>query len=88
MIWKVKEAQDKFQELIGAADIEPQPIYNQDRMVAVVIEPATFQRFLDWQQSQSPVSLSTALTSLRQICEEEDYTLEAPARSDRANPFE
>jgi hypothetical protein len=54
----------------------------------VVIEPATFQRFLDWQQSQSPVSLSTALTSLRQICEEENYTLEIPARNDRANPFE
>jgi hypothetical protein len=31
MIWKVKEAQDKFQELIGAADIEHQLIYNQDR---------------------------------------------------------
>jgi hypothetical protein len=48
MIWKVKEAQAKFQELIGAADIEPQPIYHQDRMVAVVIEPITFQKFLDW----------------------------------------
>jgi hypothetical protein len=82
MIWKVKEAQDKFQELIGAADTEPQPIYNQDRMVAVAIEPATFQKFLDWQHSQSSVSLSETLASLRQICEEEDYTLEIPARSD------
>jgi hypothetical protein len=88
MIWKVKEAQAKFQELIGAADTEPQPIYNQDRMVAVVIEPAIFQKFLDWQHSQSPVSLSAALTSLRQICEEEDYILEIPARRDRSNPFE
>jgi hypothetical protein len=88
MIWKVKEAQDKFQELIGAADSEPQPIYNQDRLVAVVIEPTTFQKFLDWQHSQSPVSLSETFTSLRQICEEENYILEIPSRSDRSNPFD
>ena len=88
MIWKVKEAQDKFQELIGAADTEPQPIYNQDRMVAVVIEPAIFQKFLDWQQSQSPVSLWASFKSLQQMCEEEDYILEVPFRNDRSNPFE
>jgi hypothetical protein len=88
MIWKVKEAQDKFQELIGAADSEPQPIYNQDRLVAVVIEPTTFQKFLDLQHSQSLVSLSETFTALRQICEEENYILEIPSRSDRSNPFD
>jgi hypothetical protein len=88
MIWKVKEAQDKFQELIGAADKEPQSIYSQDRMVAVVIEPMIFQKFLNWQQNQSSVSLSESLTSLRQICKEEDYSLEIPDRSDRSNPFD
>lgn len=87
MLWKVKEAQDKFQELIDAADIEPQQIYNQDRIVAVVVEPTIFQKFLDWQQSQSPAPLPEALTSLRQICEEENYILEIPSRNDRSNPF-
>lgn len=46
MIWKVKEAQDKFQELIDAADTEPQPIYHQDRMVAVVIEPSAYSSLI------------------------------------------
>jgi hypothetical protein len=88
MIWKVKEAQDKFPELINAAEVEPQSIYNQDRLVAVLVKPVTFQKFLDWQQSQPRSSLAETLTLLTEICEEENYVLEVPARIDRANPFD
>lgn len=39
-----------------------------------------------WQQ-QTQHPLSQVFAELRQICEEENYTLEVPARSDRPNPF-
>jgi hypothetical protein len=88
MIWKVKEAQDKFPELINAAEVEPQSIYDRDRLVAVLVKPITFQKFIDWQQSQPRSSLSETLTLLTEICEEENYVLEFPARIDRSNPFD
>lgn len=38
-------------------------------------------------QQQPQTSLASAFTELRQICQEENYSLEIPVRVDRANPF-
>ncbi len=38
-------------------------------------------------QKYSIPSLNVAFAELRQICQEENYSLEIPARSDRDNPF-
>lgn len=87
MNWKIEEAQQKFPELMSAAVAEPQLIYNQDKLVAAIVEAELFQDFLVWQQQQRQPSLAASFTQLRQICAEESYTLEIPPREDRLNPF-
>lgn len=87
MNWKIEEAQQKLSELISSAVTEPQLIYNQDKLVAAIIEAELFQDFLAWQQQQRQPSLAASFTQLRQICVEENYTLEIPPREDRLNPF-
>lgn len=87
MTWKIEDAQQRFGELIQAVEQEPQLIYQQNQLVAVVVEAQTYQQFLQWQQQQAQRSLSQAFAELRQICEEEDYTLDIPGRRDRSNPF-
>lgn len=86
MPWKLEDAEQKFSELIHAVVEEPQLIYDQNQLVAAVVKADVFQAFLAWQQSQKP-PLASAFTELRQLCIEENYQLETPPRSDRANPF-
>lgn len=80
MNWKIEEAQQKLSELISSAVTEPQLIYNQDKLVAAIIEAELFQDFLAWQQQQRQPSLADAFSQLRQLCVEENYTLEIPPR--------
>jgi uncharacterized protein (DUF952 family) len=87
MSWKFEEAQQHFSDLIQAVEQEPQLIYRQNQLIAVVVEAEAFQKFLQWQQQQTQRPLSQAFAELRQICEEENYTLEIPQRSDRLNSF-
>lgn len=87
MNWKIEEAQQKLSELINAAVTEPQLIYNQDKLIAAIIEAELFQDFLAWQQQQRKPSLANAFSQLRKLCAEENYTLEIPPREDRFNPF-
>lgn len=86
MNWKIEQAQQNFSELMSAAVEEPQLIYNQDKLIAAVIEAETFQEFLAWQQQNKP-SLADAFVQLRQLCEDENYTLEVSPRQDRFNLF-
>ncbi len=86
MNWKIEEAQQKFSELMSAAVSKPQLIYNQEKLVAAVVE-AEFQDFLAWQQQQRQPSLAEVFSQLRQLCAEENYTLEIAPREDRLNPF-
>lgn len=87
MNWKIEQAQQKFSQLISEAVEEPQLIYNQDQLVAVVVEAELFREFMEWKQQHHQRSLADAFSELRQICVEEDYTLEVPPRHDRFNPF-
>ncbi len=82
MNWKIEQAQQQLSQLIGDAIEEPQLIYNQDRLVAAVVEPELFQEFLEWKHQHHKRSLADAFTELRQICVEEDYSLEVPPRQD------
>jgi hypothetical protein len=79
MNWKIEEAQQKFSEVMSAAVSEPQLIYNHDKLVAAVVEAELFQDFLAWQQQQRKPSLGDAFSQLRQLCAEENYTLEIPS---------
>lgn len=87
MSWKIEEAQQHFNDLLKALEKEPQLIYCQNQLVAVVVEAEAFQKFLQWQHQQTQRPLSQSFAELRQICEEEKYTLEISNRSDRFNPF-
>ncbi|MGI2905081.1 prevent-host-death protein [Tolypothrix sp. VBCCA 56010] len=88
MNWKLDEAQQKLPEVIDAITSEPQLIFKQDKLVAAIIEPKLFQDFLTWHQQQKVSSLADAFVELRQICAEENYILETPARySDNSIPF-
>lgn len=88
MNWNIQEAQHQFSELIQAARQEPQLIYEQDQVVAAVIEGTTLEQFLDWHSKQHLPSIAEKFASFRQTCAEEDYVLEVPPRQDRPNPFE
>ncbi|YAF95382.1 MAG: type II toxin-antitoxin system Phd/YefM family antitoxin [Nodularia sp. CChRGM 3473] len=87
MDWRIAQAKQRFSELINAALKEPQRIYNRTQLVAVVVEAELFEEFLSWRQQREQISLADAFGELRQITTEEDYSLEAPSRQDRFNPF-
>ncbi|AUT04131.1 prevent-host-death protein [Nostoc sp. CENA543] len=87
MNWKIEQAQQQLSQLIQDAIAEPQLIYNQDQLVAAVIEPELFQEFLKWKHQHHQNSLADTFAELRQICIEEDYSLEVPPREDRFNPL-
>lgn len=87
MPWKVGEAKQRFSEVLRAARKAPQMVFNRDRLVAVVIDAETFQAFQSWRQQQEAVTLAKAFDELRDLCTAEDYTIVAPQRRDRDNPF-
>ncbi|MEA5594172.1 prevent-host-death protein [Rivularia sp. UHCC 0363] len=88
MNWKLDEAQQKLSLVIDAVTSEPQLIFKQDELVAAIVEPKLFQEFLVWYQQQKTPSLADAFTELRQLCAEEDYILDIPARQgERHNPL-
>jgi hypothetical protein len=89
MDWKLDEAQQKLPEVIEAISSEPQLIFDRDKLVAAILEPKLFQEFLAWHQQRKTSSLADAFIELRQLCTEENYTLNtAPQRRDRHNnPF-
>lgn len=87
MNWIIAEAQQKFDELVHAAEQEPQLIYQQNQLVVAVVEAELFQEFLAWHKQQKKHSLTNAFQELRQIMAEENYDLEVPIRQDRDNPF-
>ncbi|KKI97992.1 type II toxin-antitoxin system Phd/YefM family antitoxin [Prochlorothrix hollandica] len=89
MTWTLDDAQQHFQEIITAVRHHtPQLIYHQNHPIVAIISADLFQEFLAWQTQQAkPQSLSQALAELRQLCSEEDYSLEVPLRQNRPDPF-
>lgn len=87
MRWRVAEAKQNFAEVLRAAANEPQLIFNRDRLVALVVDPDSFQAFAAWRDRENRASLADTFAELRRICTEEQYVLEVPVRSDRQNAF-
>ncbi|MBD2298986.1 prevent-host-death protein [Nostoc sp. FACHB-87] len=87
MKWTLEEAQTQLSLVINATTQEPQLIYTQEELVAAVVDPELFQEFLNWRRQTAKKSLSQVFQELQQLCVEENYSLEIPARSDRYNPF-
>jgi prevent-host-death family protein len=52
------EAKQKFSEVLRAANKGPQQILNRGRLVAAVVDAATFEKFQAWQKQQNESSLA------------------------------
>lgn len=85
MKWNIAKARERFSDLIRGAKEAPQPIFNRDRMVAVVIDPRAYEEFETWRRAQKKMSLADSFGELRRICEEEQYWLAVPERRNRGN---
>jgi PHD/YefM family antitoxin component YafN of YafNO toxin-antitoxin module len=87
MHWKVAEAKQKLSDIVRQAAREPQLIYNRDRLVAAIVDAQTFAAFQAWCEQNERRSLADAFAELRQIADEEHYSLDLPPRLDRAKAF-
>lgn len=87
MNWRIAEAKQSFSRLINATDEGPQLIYKRDRLVAAVIEAATFEEFQEWRKHHRRPSVAEGAAKVRQACEKEGYIFDQPARKNRPNPF-
>ena len=87
MSWKIALAKQHLSEVLRRAAREPQVIMNRDRAVAAVVGAQEFEEFLKWKSQQAKRTVAESLAELRQICADENYTLEIPARADRDNPL-
>ena len=56
-------------------------------LVDSAVEFEIFQEFLAWREQRLKSSLADSFAELRQICAEENYTIEVPPRYDRPNAF-
>ncbi|NMG09508.1 prevent-host-death protein [Brasilonema sp. UFV-L1] len=87
MKWTLEEAKKQLSSIINATSLEPQLIYTQEELVAAIVDPKLFKEFLNWRQQTAKTSLAQVFKELQQLCTEENYSLEIPARSHRDNPF-
>ncbi len=87
MNWTVEKAEKNFSGLLLEAGYKPQPVFDNNQLIAAVIDAKTFREFERWQNQRKRKSLASAFEELRQLCSEEDYKLEIPNRSDRENAF-
>jgi antitoxin (DNA-binding transcriptional repressor) of toxin-antitoxin stability system len=87
MRWKIAEAKQRFSELVRAAEVEPQWIYNRDKPVAAMVPAVTLKEFLSWRRQRETRTVGEAFKELRRICREEDYTLDISPRQERPNPI-
>lgn len=83
MKWTLEEAKTQLTSIINATSQEPQLIYTQEELVAAIVDPELFKEFLNWRQKAVKPSLTQVFKELQQLCTEENYSLEIPARSDR-----
>ena len=84
--WTLSRARAHFSELLAAVAEDPQPVYRRNRLVAVVVDAETYERFLRWSEQQAGESIADAFAGLRRVADEED-PLDVPNRVDRANPL-
>ena len=86
--WSIARAREQVAELIRLAAREPQPIYNRDRPVGVVVDPQSYVEFMRFKQQQAQRSVGAAFEELRALGEEEGYSLDlGGVRVDRPNPL-
>jgi hypothetical protein len=86
MKWSVAKAREHFSELLRKAAVEPQEIYNRDRLVAAVLGPESF-REVSRCMERTRRTLKESFAEMRTVLREEGYKLEIPSRKNRKNEF-
>jgi prevent-host-death family protein len=86
MNWNVADAKQQLSEVIRQARAEPQLVFRRKELVAVVVDPATFDR-LQEHELRSQTTLDSAAAEVRRVLAEEGYELPLPERGDRPNDF-
>ena len=86
MNWSVADAKQQLSKLLRQAQSAPQRVYRRSELVAVVVDPATFDRLQD-QVEPATVTLEHAAARVREVLAEEGYELEVPVRRDRDPGF-
>jgi hypothetical protein len=87
MKWKVSHAQQHLSEVLRAAELAPQQIFNRRRFVAAVVDGPTFDEFEQWRKRRAQPTLGERFAELRRICAEENWQMPTVERSDRPNAW-
>ena len=87
MKWSVAKARERFSELLRKAAIEPQEIYNRERLVAAVLGPDSFRELSESMEKSARRTLRESFAEMRKVMVEEGYKLEIPPRKSRKNDF-
>lgn len=83
MDWTVAEAKAGLSDLLRRAHGEPQRVYRRRELVAVVVDPATFERLQQGEKASRAHSLADAAAEARAVLADEGFELDIPARRDR-----
>lgn len=87
MKWSVAKARERFSDLLRKAAIEPQEIYNRERLVAAVLGPDSFRELSESLERTARRTLRDSFAEMRKVMAEEGYKLEVPPRKSRKNDF-
>ena len=81
MHWNIANAKQQFSEVVRLAAQAPQPIYNRDKAVAVLISAQDFEDFRQWQTQHAKPTLAQGLQRMvgfRNIAVHDDKALQLP----------
>ncbi len=87
MRWKIGEAKQRFSEVVRRAATEPQLICNREKLVAVVIDAESANKLALARRGERGRSIAESFDAFRDLAKHERFSLKAPRRKDRRNPF-
>jgi hypothetical protein len=87
MKWSVVKAREHFSDLLRKAAVEPQEIYNRDRLVAAVLGPDSFRELSEVLERTARRTLGESCAEMRKVMKEESTKLEIPPRRSRKDDF-
>nr|WP_186329640.1 type II toxin-antitoxin system Phd/YefM family antitoxin [Variovorax boronicumulans] len=89
MDWNIATAKQQFSELVRLTVEEPQPIYNRDKPVAVMVSAQEFEEFRQWREQRRKPTMSQLFADIRAalIADGANDGIDIPPRTDRYNPM-
>ena len=82
-MWQVGQAKQRLSEVLRRSGDEPQRIFSRDRFVAAVVSADLFEEFELWREERRRQSLGRRFDEVREVCQDEVYSLQTGERRDR-----